>query len=171
MKKIDITGQRFGRLIVLRDTGKRYRRYVIWACKCDCGKLVEVPSGDLRSGKIKSCGCLWKEMVKKINIIHGDSRIRLYDVWCSMKSRCLNPKNKAYKYYGGKGIKICKEWKNNYMMFKNWALANGYKEGLTIDRIDNDGNYCPENCQWLTKSENSRNGAFKRWGKKENNNE
>ena len=166
-KIINLSGQRFGRLIALSNTGKKCGAHLIWLCKCDCGKLVEVLGDNLRSGNTKSCGCLRKEIVT----IHGDSRIRLYYIWHSMKARCYNSNNNNYKYYGERGIKVCKEWKNNYMMFKNWALANGYKEGLTIDRIDNDGNYCPENCRWLTKSENSRNGAFKRWGKKENNNE
>jgi len=109
-------------------------------------------------------------MVKKINTIHGDTKeggaVRLYRIWKGIKSRCFNPKQQNYKRYGGKGIKICDEWKNSYLTFKSWALANGYRHNLTIDRIDSDGNYCPENCHWLTLSENSRNGAFKRWEEK-----
>ena len=159
-KKIDLTGQRFGRLIVLRDTGKRCWRYVVWLCRCDCGKLVEVLSNNLKLGRTKSCGCLQKEIMAAKLFKHGDScggkESRLYRTWVNMKSRCYYPKSINYKRYGGRGIKICKEWKNNYMMFKNWALANGYQDNLTIDRIDSGGNYCPENCRWLTLSENSR---------------
>jgi len=167
MKKINLIGQRFGRLIVLRDTGKRCWRYVVWLCKCDCGRLTEVLNNNLRTGCTKSCGCLQKEIVKKINTIHGDTKegkaVRLYRIWRSMKSRCYNPNHNSYKYYGGKGIKICDGWKNDYLAFKSWALANGYKDDLTIDRINPDGNYCPKNCRWIPKSENSRDGGFKRW--------
>jgi len=174
MKKIDLVGRRFGRLIVLSDTGKKYGRNTIWLCQCNCGKLTEVRGDRLKAGNIKSCGCLRKERIKESNTIHGDScggKIsRLYNIWRKMKSRCFNPKQQGYKYYGGKGIKVCDEWKNNYLAFKSWALANGYRNNLTIDRIDSDGNYCPKNCRWLTLSENVRNGNFKRRGNKENNN-
>jgi len=162
MRKIDITGQKVGRLTVLSDTGKNSGSHTIWLCRCDCGQLTEVRSDRLRSSHTKSCGCLRKE------IKHGDScggkKSRLYGIWDSMKLRCFNPKQQGYKYYGGKGIKVCDEWKNSYLTFKAWALANGYQDNLTIDRIDSDGNYCPENCRWLTLAENVRNGAFKRWG-------
>ena len=167
MKKIDITGQKFGRLIVLSDTGKKSGSHRIWLCRCVCGKLTEVRIDKLRAGNTKSCGCLKKE------IKHGDScggkMSRLYGIWDSMKQRCLNLKCRAYKYYGGKGIEVCDEWKNSYLTFKAWALANGYQQNLTIDRINSDGNYCPENCRWLTLSENARNGAFKRWGERKHN--
>jgi len=162
MKKIDITGQRFGRLVVLHKTRKRCCGHIIWLCKCVCGKLVEVLSSDLRSGRTKSCGCLWKEVMT----IHGDNRrgkiSRLYSIWENMKSRCLNPKRLDYKYYGGRGIKICKEWKNSYTIFKNWALANRYRDDLTIDRVDNNRGYCPENCHWVSLSENLKNKNFRR---------
>jgi len=172
MKKIDLTGQQFGRLIVLSDTGKRRHRGIIWLCKCACGKLVEVLSSDLKSGNTKSCGCFQKEIAKKImttfrknmkkpQFIHGDNcggkQSRLYRIWHNMKSRCYNSNSINYKYYGDKKIKICKEWKNNYMMFKNWALANGYKKDLTIDRINNNKGYYPENCRWISLSENLKN--------------
>ena len=171
MRKIDMIGKKFGRLTVLSETKKKSGHNKIWLCKCDCGKLVEVQGDSLRSGHTKSCGCLQKEIVT----IHGDNRrgkiSRLYEIWRSMKSRCLNPKHKAYKYYGGKGIKIYNEWKNDYVAFKSWALTNRYQDDLTIDRINNDGNYCPENCRWIPKSENSRNSHFKRWGKRRKKNE
>jgi len=174
MKKIDITGQRFGRLVVLSDTGKKSGIHTIWLCQCDCGKLVEVRGSDLRSGDTKSCGCLRKEIakeiVKKVMTIHGDGKrgreARLHRVWRNMKSRCYNPNSINYKYYGDKKIKICDEWKDNYIAFKLWALANGYQDDLTIDRIDGDGDYCPKNCRWLTLFENLRNRSFKRWGEK-----
>ena len=167
MRKIDITGQKFGRLMVLSDTGKKSRGHRIWLCRCVCGQLIEVLSDRLRSSHTKSCGCLRKE------IKHGDScgekKSRLYRIWTDMKSRCLNPKHQSYKYYGGKGIKICDEWKNNYLAFKSWALSFGYRQNLSIDRINSDGNYCPENCRWLAMSENVRNGNFKRWGERKHN--
>jgi len=114
---------------------------------------------------------LRKEIKTARHFIHGDSckgkRSRLYIIWTDIKLRCLYPKHKSYKNYGGKGIKICDEWKNNYVAFKSWALANGYQQNLTIDRIDNDESYCPKNCRWLTLSENSRNRGLKRWRKKQ----
>jgi len=170
MRKINLIGQKFGRLIVISDTGKRKSREVVWACRCECGKLTEVVTSSLCRGLTKSCGCLWRERIKESNTIHGDDRrkpggvMRLYKIWDSMKQRCLNPKCRAYKRYGGRGIRVCPEWQNSYLAFKAWALANGYQDDLTIDRFDSDGNYCPENCRWIPKSENSRNGAFKRWG-------
>ena len=161
MKKADLTkefnlqGQRFGRLTVLRDAGKYYRKLLLgniyWLCKCSCGNLIEVLAYSLKNGHTCSCGCL--------KLKHGGSETRLYRTWTSMRKRCYNPKDPSYKYYGGKCIQVCAEWKNDFIAFRNWALNNGYADNLTIDRIDNDGNYEPSNCQFLTKSENTRKGS------------
>lgn len=165
-KKIkDLTGQRFRRLLVIEDSGKRNKwGKAMWRCKCDCGNMVTIYSGSLSSGHTKSCGCLNREMAsircraRNNNLKHGDARqgriTKLYGVWTGMKERCSNSLGWAYKYYGGKGISICDEWKE-YTPFKIWALNNGYDIGLTIDRIDNNDNYRPGNCQWITQAENT----------------
>ena len=156
-KLVDLSGQRFGRLVIICMTKKRNQGAVIWKCQCDCGKITNVRSNSLRQGLTRSCGCLQKEMVAQIGIshrTHGDARrgkkTRLYWVWRSMKERCFNPNSISYKYYGGRGIKVCNEWLNSYANFRDWALTNGYVNNLTIDRIENDGNYEPNNCQWIT---------------------
>ncbi len=159
-KLIDLTGKRFGRLVVTSITKKRVCTHVVWLCQCDCGKITSVVSGDLLSGGTKSCGCLRKEQRanSKPSFKHGDASrrkpARLYNIWAKMKDRCLNPNCKDYKYYGGKGIVVCESWKNSYLAFKWWAMSHGYEESLSIDRIKHRGNYEPSNCQWLTNSEN-----------------
>lgn len=169
--RIDLTGQRFGRLVVLEraedhitKSGKKVKR---WNCLCDCGNKTIVRHGNLRNGKTTSCGCLHKEKVGAINRTHGLSAKhgRLYPLWKSIKYRCYNKNSKSYKYYGGRGIKMCDEWLNNPKAFCDWAVANGYKEEktdkhiniLTIDRIDVNGDYCPENCRFVTNEVQARN--------------
>ena len=170
--RIDLSGQRFGHLTALKDSGERKHRHVVWECICDCGKKTPVISYNLRRGHTKSCGCYCKEVNtgNKHALKHGDGRpnstsrrsIKLYMVWSNMKRRCFNLKNKAFKYYGARGISVCKKWKNDYLVFKNWALPHGYRPGLTIDRTNSDGNYTPENCQFISRSENSRKAGKKR---------
>lgn len=164
----DLTGQKFGRLTVLYDSEDRdgVSRRVIWLCKCDCGNLKRVKGNDLKTGNTKSCGCLNREMSRKRMFKHGDRYTRLYQIWTEMKRRCHAKKRECYKYYGGRGIRVCNEWKNSYPTFKFWAILNGYKDNLTIDRINNDGNYKPGNCQWLTNSENARKAQLQRQLKK-----
>lgn len=171
MKIRDLTNQRFGRLVVICKIKRRSNvGTVIWLCRCDCGNLKEVKSSDLVWGGTKSCGCLRKE--QRINLKptfkHGDAKAgkktRLYRIWIGMKSRCLNPNDHSYKYYGEKGISVCKEWRNSYLVFKIWATANGYKEDLVIDRINYKEGYTPNNCQWITKSDNTRKGHLERKG-------
>jgi hypothetical protein len=167
----DLTGQKFGRLTVIEKTGKRAgNRSIIWKCRCDCGNIVEVIRDDLLNGSTKSCGCLKKEINEKIHIKHGDARngkgkklSRLYQIWRVMRGRCQNPNAWAFRYYGGKGIRVCDEWNNNYLTFKNWALANGYDNELCLERVDKEGDYSPENCQWETRSEISRKVNLNRW--------
>lgn len=149
--RLHLEGQRYGKLVVLNEatpiyskTGKMIRR---WECQCDCGNITVVRHGDLRNGRTVSCGCYnyEKESVLKI---HGYSSTKLYGVYIKMKSRCNNPNDKNYADYGGRGIKVCEEWNISSESFIDWALKNGYKEGLSIDRINVNGNYEPGNCRW-----------------------
>lgn len=156
MRKIDLTGKRFGRLEVIRCAGHRGKARV-WECMCDCGNSCVVLGKSLQSGKTSSCGCYSKELLTKRLTKHGDSGTRLYDIWCAIKGRCYNESHKDYQDYGGRGIAMCDEWKNNYIAFRDWALSNGYQENLTIDRIDVNKNYELDNCRWIAKSEQNSN--------------
>lgn len=144
----DLTGKRFGRLVVTKYLGN-YR----WECKCDCGKITEVASEHLKANRIRSCGCLFFDTVRT----HGLTNSRLYKIREGMIDRCYNTHSRSYKDYGERGISICKEWRNDFMSFYNWALNNGYQEDLSIDRIDVNGNYEPSNCRWIPMGEQSKN--------------
>lgn len=152
--RIDLTGQRFGKLTVI-SVAENHGRRSAWHCKCDCGKEVDVITESLRSGNTKSCGCTHGEN-------HGCADDRLYGVWRAMKTRCTNPNSKKYPSYGGRGISVCDEWLHSFTAFRDWALTHGYDYdapygACTIDRIDVDGNYCPENCRWVDSKTQVRN--------------
>lgn len=167
--KKDLKGQRFGKLVVLEYAGKKKsgaQNKTLWKCICDCGNEKIVDAGSLKSGYTSSCGCYHKKILGDLNRKHNLAhKCKLYSVWKSMNGRCNNQNDKSYKNYGGRGIKVCDVWRNDFKAFYDWSYNNGYKEEkaksglnlLTIDRIDNDLDYSPNNCRWITNKEQSKN--------------
>lgn len=158
----DMVGQRFGRLVAVEPVGKARNGGVLWKCKCDCGNFCTVAQGNLseKNYGTKSCGCLRRESMKqaqKKTVTHGQSRTRLYNIWHGAIDRCEREGAIGYKNYGARGISFYPPWKENFDEFKKWALSNGYQDGLEIDRIDNSKGYSPDNCRWVTRSENNSN--------------
>lgn len=159
-KFIDLTGQKYGKLTVI-SRSKDYispKGYIAvnWKCKCDCGKIIIIRGCNLKSGATRSCGC--EKVLHPNRTTHGGTNTRLYKIWKHMRTRCKNPNDLTYNDYGGRGITICNEW-DDFEEFRNWSLEHGYTDDLSIDRVDYNGNYCPDNCRWtdaLTQANNTR---------------
>lgn len=155
---IDLTGRRFGNLVVLCRAENllcKGRITTRWLCRCDCGNEKIISGKHLKSGAVISCGCVGKIHSAESKIKHGKARSRIYSVWCNMKNRCYNPNVRSYKTYGARGITVCDEWKSSFTAFYKWALKSGYDETAgygecSLDRIDNDKGYFPENCRWVS---------------------
>lgn len=169
MKYEDLSGKTFNRLTVLKlhhkkqlfnKNGKPNGHLYYYECLCSCGKISIVASTLLKNNSVKSCGCLREDEIKKSenkHRIHGMKNTRIYKIWSSMRGRCHYKYIHGYERYGGRGIKVCQEWEENFMNFYNWSINNGYRDDLTIDRINFNGNYEPSNCRWVTKKEQARN--------------
>ena len=160
-KIIEMVGRRYGKLVVLsRDTTTSDVKHPKWNCVCDCGNFTSVYGNSLQRNSTKSCGCMSSRYVnnlKDINTKHGMSRTKIYHVYHALLSRCRNPKDKAYKHYGARGIDVCNEWIESFDAFHGWTLTSGYVEGLTLERIDVNLGYCPSNCTWIPQSEQPKN--------------
>lgn len=154
---MDLTGMQIGYWLINGPAppmyDKRGRTIKMWDCTCRCGTRKDVRDAEIRRGESSSCGCYNRE----ISSTHHSSRTRLYEIWHGMKQRCNNPRSKDAHNYSERGIAICQEWNDSFESFRDWAISNGYQDGLSIDRIDVNGNYCPENCRWSTASEQCRN--------------
>ena len=161
-KTIQKAGDIFGRWEIIEEAGRNSHGNILWRCKCKCGTIREVSGNSLRMGRSASCGCINAEFLRNTTFRHGFSKTSLRWVYSNMQQRCCNNKHPKFTTYGARGIKICKEWLDNPSSFYNWATFSGYKRGLTLDRINNDGNYEPSNCRWTTKKIQQNNMSSNR---------
>ena len=159
MKKVrsDLVGKKFDRLTVVEYSHTNKHGKAMWVCLCECGNTIVASGSHLVNGHTSSCGCLKNEISGARFRKHGLKHTRLYRIWMDMRSRCTYESMKCFKDYGGRGIKVCEEWQNSFEAFYNWAIANGYSDDLSIDRIDVNGNYEPSNCRWATMKEQRAN--------------
>ena len=158
MQKNDLTGRRFGRLLVIAESGRDKHKNVTWLCRCSCGKEVVKTSGNLVTGHTLSCGCLASERTSIANTKHGEYGSELYMRWAAMLGRCRS----ANQNYGGRGISVCVDWAD-FSKFRRWAISNGYRKGLSIERKDVNGNYEPENCEWIAPERQQNNTRRSNW--------
>lgn len=161
----DLIGKKFGRLVVIEKIKKeKTDKETKWLCVCDCGEHTIVNNSNLRNGHTKSCGCLNRDALRLAKTTHGMTHTRLFNIWSMMKKRTSEKSDECHrKYYYEKGITVCDEWRNDFMCFYNWAMENGYDESLTLDRIDVNGNYCPENCRFVSMKIQSNNKTDNRY--------
>jgi hypothetical protein len=159
-ERLNLAGKRFGKLLAIEYAYTDKNKNAVWRCICDCGKEAFVRSTRLKSGKTKSCGCLKSEVTSernRNNTKYDARHNRIYRIYYGMRTRCYNQEDKHYPSYGGRGISVCSEWMESFENFLKWSLENGYSINLSIDRINNDGDYCPNNCRWATNSEQAFN--------------
>lgn len=161
-KRIDLTGNLYGRLTVIGYDSTNRTGKALWRCECNCGNTTVVIGDNLKTGATTSCGCYRKEVEVIASVTHGltssnGKKNRLYSIWSDMRKRCNNKNNKEFHNYGGRGIKVSDEWERNYLKFHEWAIDNGYSDDLTLDRIEVNGNYESTNCKWSTWSEQGQN--------------
>lgn len=162
--RVDITGQRFGRLTVVEFHHRDAKSLSYWVCKCDCGNTVVKEMQEMKFGHAMSCGCLQREARIKTKTKHGLCHTRLFRIWSGIRNRCGNPNEPAFKHYGGRGVTVCDEWKDDFQAFYDWAMANGYSDELSIDRIDTNGNYEPNNCRWTDlKTQNNNRRCVRKY--------
>jgi len=160
----DLTGVRFGRLVVLDRVGTKNGK-PLWRCECDCGNIHDVSSTHLLRGSTKSCGCYRPDHAKELHTKHNGKGTRLYRIYTGVRTRCFNKNDHAYARYGASGISICKEWDgaDGFERFRDWAMNNGYSDNLTLDRIDNAKGYQPDNCRWVSMKAQERNRTNNRY--------